>query len=193
MLCGALPAVLAFLLFRRPRIRRLDRMGLRSGPAREAVLAVLWAYAGAIAAIALTPRWVIWSLLGWAQTGAFSPGGPCFSLGTMNLIPFQTFGLTPHLLYNLLGNVLLFLPFGLFAALLWRGFGWKRALLAGVCITGPIEVWQLLVGRTFDVDDLMLNALGVLCGFWLALALRRLFPRQAAGLLVRPAPPHDPS
>ena len=41
----------------------------------------------------------------------------------------------------------MFLPFGFFPALLWRGCTWKRALATGLCVTGFIECWQLLVGR----------------------------------------------
>ena len=101
----------------------------------------------------------------------------------MRLIPFDTFSQS---IYILVANVILFMPFGLFSALLWRGFGWKRALLTGVCITLFIESCQLFIGRTFDIDDLMLNTLGVFCGFLLALAVRRLRPRFAAELLLFP-------
>ena len=48
-----------------------------------------------------------------------------------------------------------------FAALLWRGFNGKRAAALGLMITVCIECWQLLVGRATDVDDIILNTLGV--------------------------------
>ena len=73
----------------------------------------------------------------------------------------------------------MFLPFGFFPALLFRNFGWRRALLTGVCVTAFIEVTQLLVGRAFDIDDLMLNTLGAFCGFLIQKALGR-------GLYLRP-------
>ena len=60
----------------------------------------------------------------------------------------------------------MFLPFGFFPALLWRGCTWKRALAAGLCVTGFSECWQLLVGRAFDIDDLWLYTRGAFCGFW---------------------------
>ena len=41
--------------------------------------------------------------------------------------------------------------------------------------------WQLLVGRAFDIDDLILNTLGVLAGFWLL----RLLERRAPGAVRR--------
>lgn len=184
MLLGALLAVLLFLSLFPWRRRRLKAVRLGSPVFREVVLAFFWAYCGAIAAIGLTPRWFIWSFLRFCDTGVFSAGAPFFSPGNINLIPFQTFGFSAHLLYNLLGNILLFLPFGLLTALLWREYCWKRALLTGVCITGFIECWQLLVGRTLDIDDLLLNTFGVLCGYWLSLILRRRYPAFTAKLQV---------
>lgn len=136
------------------------------------MLVLFWMFCGGMAMVTLTPwgfslfdalRW------GWAE--------PFFQLGNVNLAPFQTFRLSGILLYTLLGNVIMFLPFGFFPALLWRGYTWKRALATGLCVTGFIECWQLLVGRAFDIDDLMLNTLGVLCGFWLWKGLDARIPR----------------
>lgn len=56
--------------------------------------------------------------------------------------------------------------------------------MTGLCVTGFIECWQLLVGRAFDIDDLMLNTLGALCGFWLWLLLKRAAPHLAEGFQV---------
>ena len=78
--------------------------------------------------------------------------------------------------YMLLGNIVMFLPFGFFAALLWRGYTWRRALVTGLGITGLIECWQLCVGRAFDIDDIWLNTLGVLCGYGLWRLVRRAVP-----------------
>ena len=169
MLCGALPALLLFFSLRPLRLRRLKRNGLYTPSHREAALA---------------PRWVVRSLAGLPLGMPWNADSlPFFSPGNVNLIPFDTFSQS---IYILVANVILFMPFGLFSALLWRGFGWKRALLAGGCITLFIESCQLFIGRTFDIDDLMLNTLGVFCGFLLTPAVRRLCPRLAAKLLVFP-------
>ena len=40
-----------------------------------------------------------------------------------------------------------------------------------------MECWQLLVGRAFDIDDLLLNTLGVYCGHLLWRLLRRIRPK----------------
>ena len=90
------------------------------------------------------------------------------------------------LLYILLGNILMFLPFGFFPALMWRGFTWKRALLTGGCVTGFIECWQLVVGRAFDIDDLWLNTLGAMAGFWLLRLMEHLVPDRVEKFRVQP-------
>lgn len=133
-------------------------------------------------------RWVVWSVVdvlhGYGWNGA---GYPFFERGTVNLIPFQTFALDGHSLYILAGNVVMFLPFGFFPGLLRSRCSWRWALAEGLCITLGIECWQLLIGRAFDVDDLLLNTLGVLCGYGLA----RLLDRLAPGFVQRFRPQSD--
>ena len=68
---------------------------------------------------------------------------------------------------QLLGNTLLFMPWGFFLPLLWRRF--RRILpVAGMCLllTCFIEGTQLFIGRTGDVDDLILNLCGVILGYF---------------------------
>lgn len=98
----------------------------------------------------------------------------------LNPIPFRTIGLYLGLLQrpsqpwlirlarvNLWGNILLFIPLGLFPPLLWeklRRF-WKTGLLCiGVMFTVEVLQMLLLVG-TCDVDDLILNLLGAAIGY----------------------------
>lgn len=186
MLCGGGPALALFFSLLPLRRRRLGKMGLHSPVRREAVMALFWMYCGGAAVLGLAPRWVVYSLAGLPLGQPWNEGSlPFFSPGSVSLVPFQTFSYST---YILAANVILFMPFGLCAALLWRGCGWRRALLIGGCITLSIETWQLFIGRAFDIDDLMLNTLGVFGGFLAALAVRRLFPRFAAGLTVRTAP-----
>ena len=170
MLPGALAAAAVLGIFWPWRKRRLAEKGLVSSWRREGALLLFAMFAGGMAVITLTPPGFDWLAAleeGWQ--------GPWFSLGTANLVHFATFGD----LYILAGNIVMFLPFGFFPALLFRNFGWRRALLTGVCVTAFIEVTQLLVGRAFDIDDLMLNTLGAFCGFLIQKALGR-------GLYLRP-------
>ena len=176
MLPGILVAVVLYLLLRLRRQRRLAARGLSSSPLREAAMVLCWMFCGGMAILLLTPTGFHWVAL--LRYGFFSDSGTFFSLGDFHLVPFEDLNFqNRYTFFNLLGNIVMFLPFGFFAALLWRGFSWRRALGAGLGITLSVECWQLIVGRTFDVDDLLLNTLGVLWGYWLWLLLRRLAPQ----------------
>lgn len=174
MLWGAAPALAAFMCLGPWRRRRLAAAGLISPRLREGGLAFFWTFCGGMAMVTLTPRWLVWSLMDVLHGYVFNAGGESFfSKGTVHLTPFQTFGLDAHSLYILIGNLVMFLPFGIFIALLWRGCTSRRALAAGFGIAGFIECCQLAVGRACDIDDLLLNSFGVVCGYWLWLWLRR--------------------
>lgn len=181
MLPGVLAALAVYGCLYPRRCRRLQAAGLISLRRREIALVLFWMFCGGMVMLTLTPReFDLIAALRWGWTGSF------FRLGSVNLIPFQTVRLNGMLLYILLGNILMFLPFGFFPALVWRGSAWKRALLTGFCVTGFIECWQLLVGRAFDIDDLWLNTLGAMAGFWLLRLLERLAPAQVEKFRVRP-------
>lgn len=182
MLPGILCAAILFGCLRRRRQRRLAAAGLESPALREGTLLLFWMFCGGMAVLTLTPWGFHWITL--LRYGTISDQGSFFALGDLNLIPLQSIDLgapTRYTLFNILGNLILFLPFGFFSALLWRGSTWRRSLATGAAITGFIECWQLLVGRAFDIDDLILNTLGVLAGAWLL----RLLERRAPGAVRR--------
>ena len=94
--------------------------------------------------------------------------------GPANFWPFKT--IVPYLLgdkgwliagLNLVGNIVLLVPIGFLAPLIYRNLTWKRSLSLGVAAGLTIEVMQtvLHVG-IFDIDDVILNALGVMIGYW---------------------------
>lgn len=100
--------------------------------------------------------------------------------GAANLIPFKT--ILPYLLgdmglviggLNILGNILLLVPLGFLAPLLKPEMRAGKALILAIASGLLIETAQLLmrVGR-FDIDDVILNGLGVMLGFWLFLLLK---------------------
>ncbi len=160
MLPGAVMALALFAAALPLRRRRLKRLGLRSAPWREAVLALFWAWCGAMAMVLFFPS--DFDLLNVLRQGY---AGPFFRPGDMNLQLFRTFRFSK---VTLAANVLLFLPFGFCPALLWRESRWWKALLIAVVIPVVVENWQLFIGRCFDADDLMLNTLGAMLGwfFW---------------------------
>lgn len=100
------------------------------------------------------------------------------SWSTNNFIPFREilrYNIGSRLfIKNVLGNMLLFLPFGFFTSYLLDN---KRPLLTVVLTliaSLSIEGVQLMIGRVFDVDDIILNVLGGAFGFYLYNILDRL-------------------
>lgn len=70
---------------------------------------------------------------------------------------------TYSLLVNLVGNIVMFMPFGFFLPLLWRMTG-RRTLAVGMCVSLFIETVQLFLPRSTDIDDLILNTAGTALG-----------------------------
>ena len=61
-----------------------------------------------------------------------------------------------------LGNILMYLPFGILYPLARRNRTWKQTVAAGVLTSLVIELVQPVFGRSFDLNDIILNTLGVL-------------------------------
>lgn len=84
-------------------------------------------------------------------------------------------GLTPFELRQIVGNLLLLLPFGIYGPILWpRLRSVPAILLVGLGLSAMIELGQLTVAtwygfpvRVADVDDVLLNTAGVLAGYLL--------------------------
>ena len=99
--------------------------------------------------------------------------------------PFQEIyrGLTagPWVFFMLLGNIVMFIPLGCVPALLWKKPSVWKALLCGVSVSGTIEFVQFFIGRSTDIDDILLNTFGTLIGYWIFCLARFLFPEGCAG------------
>jgi glycopeptide antibiotics resistance protein len=99
---------------------------------------------------------------------------------TDNPMPFATIRIyvdnlnSPFWLSQAFGNLLLLLPIGLFGplALPWLG-RWWRVVLVALVISLCIEAAQLWIPeRSADIDDVMVNVLGALLGYWILLLIR---------------------
>jgi len=105
------------------------------------------------------------------------------SLSGNNFIPFKEilrYNVTSRLfIKNVLGNMIMFLPFGLFSSYYLKAEKIKLPLLLTLLTSVSIEVIQLSIGRIFDVDDIILNILGGTLGYFIYRILRligKLFP-----------------
>jgi glycopeptide antibiotics resistance protein len=91
-------------------------------------------------------------------------------LGVLNHFPFLR-GFT-YAQLEFTGNVLMFLPIGLFFVLLLGRARWWLAVVLGVLLTITIEFTQLfLPGRVSDVRDILANSVGAFVGVLVALVL----------------------
>ena len=66
---------------------------------------------------------------------------------------------------NILGNILLFVPFGLFVSYIMKTRKVTPILFISLVTSGVIEYTQLKIGRTFDIDDIILNVAGGFVGY----------------------------
>ncbi|WP_268318635.1 VanZ family protein [Bacillus inaquosorum] len=108
-----------------------------------------------------------------------------------NFIPFYFIvdvyheGLQYYVIRSIGGNLILLLPVGLLFPLLFKKLNnVKRILLTGFFISLFIELAQLSISvyirsvyRSFDVDDLILNTLGTVIGYWLFFILSMFYKR----------------
>ena len=75
-------------------------------------------------------------------------------------------------------NLLMFLPFGFHCPGKRTGSGWLRTAAAGLGLSCAIELLQPFFGRSFDCNDILLNALGALIGAALSGLLARWHAAQ---------------
>lgn len=90
-------------------------------------------------------------------------------MGRNNFIPFQEifrYSIGSRLFFkNIIGNVLLFVPYGFFASFYLKLKKPIKVLLISFIASLSIESTQFMIGRVFDVDDILLNIVGGLLGF----------------------------
>ena len=65
---------------------------------------------------------------------------------------------------NIVGNILLFIPFGMFFYSYFKVKKWHLIIIT-ILYSFSIELTQILIGRVFDIDDIILNLLGSLIGW----------------------------
>lgn len=183
MLPCVLVAALVFFCLIPWRKRRLTRRGLVSGSLREGALLLFVVFTMGLAALTLSPPGFWYQLLyGYPITFQFGLNHGFFWQITIiqDLLQMGSWSF-----FMLLGNLCMFAPLGFFPALLWSAPRWWKSALIGFCASAFVEVFQLFLPRSSDINEIILNTFGALCGFWLYLLLRRLAPRAAAKFKCR--------
>lgn len=92
-----------------------------------------------------------------------------------NLVPFTEifrykFG-SSLFIYNVGGNILAFVIFGLIVSSYIKPKTCLAPFLTSLVVSTTVEFVQLNIGRSFDVDDIILNVLGGIIGYLLYIGL----------------------
>lgn len=94
-----------------------------------------------------------------------------YNYGLSNYIPFREifrYEIGSRLFVkNIIGNILLFLPYGYFAADYLKSKKMWYICFLTMLVSVTIECVQLNIGRTFDIDDVILNTVGGILGYFL--------------------------
>lgn len=92
-----------------------------------------------------------------------------------NLVPFREMFRYPvgseNFNRQVIGNILLFMPFGFFATYYTKIKKISSISFMSLLVSLTIEVVQRYIGRSFDVDDIILNVVGGILGFLVYIGL----------------------
>ena len=166
------------------RGRWLRQHGLsRSGMFREGLLVVFTCYLAGLFSLICTPA-NFWGMFWYRIVYGYSGGelDPLFS-GSFNPVPTIFKYLSGEytggswILFMYIGNALLFLPFGLLLPAV-QPAGLLKVLRFALAASLAMELFQPIVGRSFDTDDLITNILGTLIGYSLYFILNRIVTKK---------------
>ena len=100
---------------------------------------------------------------------------------TNNFIPFKEilrYNMGSRLfMKNVLGNLVLFLPYGFFVSYYLRNDKPHLTMLLTLITSFAIEIVQLSIGRVFDIDDILLNLVGGYLGYLVYYFLKRIWDK----------------
>ena len=100
------------------------------------------------------------------------------NISSNNLIPFREmfrYDLGSRLfLKNVLGNIIMFLPYGFFTSYFLKEKKLLPILILTVVTSLTIECTQLMIGRVFDIDDILLNIMGGVLGHYLYILILKI-------------------
>ncbi|HIS18039.1 MAG TPA: VanZ family protein [Candidatus Coprovivens excrementavium] len=96
----------------------------------------------------------------------------------INLIPFKEMTRynigTELFFYNVVGNIVLFIPFGYFVSDYLKAKKIHHILIVSILISLTAETIQYKIGRAFDVDDIILNVIGAILGFMFYISIQAI-------------------
>ena len=166
-------SLLAGLIFSAVRLQKQKKKRRSVSRGRELLLFLFVCYVTGLANLVLVPA-NFWSGFWYSVcTGVPVWDLPALFSGDFNLLPTFVRYLTGELtgtpgrwiLTMLAGNLLMFVPMGGFLPLVFPRLQGRKMAAAILLLPLAVELWQPVVGRSFDTDDLICNTLGLLLGW----------------------------
>lgn len=97
------------------------------------------------------------------------------NFGVSNFVPFKEIFRyeigSPKFMRNVIGNIMLFIPFGFLTSYLLNNKKFNIISILTIIATVTIETVQYYIGRVFDIDDIILNFIGGITGFLIYIGL----------------------
>ncbi len=174
---GLISFLIGFILCRIIRLSLFKDLVNKSNSDRELMISVLTGYIIMLMVFMFTPKYIIsGSGIDLTSENFDFVGNFKDRINTgywgISLIPFTTirsyikYSGIFHALLNILGNVILFIPIGfIFPLILIRYRDLKKIAVLSISISLFIEFIQFFVGRSCDIDDLILNFIGGIIGY----------------------------
>ena len=171
--------VITFLVFSMLRVKFFSHRKINSSGFREFLLSLFAGYLAFLVIMLFTPNsYIANSGINLTNenfdfVGNFKDRITSGAWG-VNLVPFRTiknyikYSGFLHTMINIFGNIIIFVPFGI---LLAEIFPKTRNILKILGITFAtsffVEFIQFFIGRSVDIDDLILNLLGSGIGYFI--------------------------
>lgn len=88
-----------------------------------------------------------------------------------NFIPFKEIlryeiG-SKYFIWNVIGNIAIFIPFGFAVSLYLKSKKLAKPFFIALVTSTTIECVQMFIGRSFDIDDIILNLIGGIIGYFI--------------------------
>ncbi len=128
----------------------------------------------------------LWMFI-WANicTGGSHSELELFS-GEFNFVPIvfklitREFTIGRWVLKMLVYNFFMFMPLGFFLPFVSKKINNRSIWEIAIIVPIVVEVIQPIIGRSFDVDDIILNFAGIVVGFYFAVGLKQIGRKQKA-------------
>ncbi len=174
---GILLSVVFFFGTGHMRRQYLKNNKIESGIVRETALLFFFMYCGCISTLLLLPPNFL-DIFSEGQTSITATANYEFNLvPTIFLYITGAYSSGMWVYAMFIGNIIIFIPFGVFIQLLWETVSVKKFFVIDFLVIMIIETIQPFIGRSFDSNDIILNIFGSLLGFGMASLLNKYVPK----------------